>query len=170
MGFIVGNFAFNTKPKYDRSMKNTILRLSGVPAIIVSLPFLAYAGDTLHIADGASIINRGANIVVTATANPDGTSRNYEPVTILYRVQILALKNPINLETVKVNGIEGEVYSFESNGFTRYYMGEFKDLKSANDFKEQIIKSGFEDACIVAYKNGDRITIKESLTLLGEHK
>lgn len=151
-------------------MKNTILRLTGLLGIIVSLPFLAYAGDTLHIAEGASIINKGASIIITPSVNPDGTSRNYEPVTILYRVQILALKNPINLETVKVNGVEGEVYSFENNGFTRYYMGEFRDLKSATDFKEQIRKSGFEDACIVAYKNGDRITIKESLTILGEHK
>lgn len=136
------------------------------------MPFLAMASrDTLHIGEGASIINNGAKIVLgPSTPTPDGASRSYEPVNVLYRVQILALKNPINLESVKVNGVEGEVYSFENNGYTRYYIGEFKDLKSANEFKEQLKKSGFEDACIVAYKNGDRITIKESLNILGEKK
>ena len=152
-------------------MKNITLRLTALPALILLLPFMAQASrDTLHIAAGSMIVNSGAKIIVTPSTDPDNTSRTYDPVTVLYRVQILALKNPINLETVKVNGIEGEVYSFESNGFTRYYMGEFRDLKSANDFKEQLKKCGFEDACIVAYKNGDRITIKESLTILGEHK
>ncbi len=152
-------------------MKNINFRLKGVAGVLMLLPFLAMASrDTLHIGEGAAIVNVGAKIVVTPDANPDGTSRTYEPVNVLYRVQILALKKAINLESIKVNGVEGEVYSFENNGFTRYYIGEFKDLKSATDFKDQLKKSGFEDACIVAYKNGDRITIKESLNILGEKK
>jgi hypothetical protein len=149
-------------------MKNKTLRLSGLLGLMATFPFISFAGDTLHASGGAMIVNTGAKIIVSP--NPDGASKNYEPVAVMYRVQILALKNPINLETVKVNGVEGEVYSFENNGITRYYMGEFRDLQSANEFREELVKSGFEDACIVAYKNGDRITIKESLNLLGEHK
>ncbi len=148
-------------------MKNTNLRLTGLLGLLIISPLLSYAGDTLHVTGGAMIVNTGAKIIVTP--NPDGAAKNYEPVAVMYRVQILALKNPINLETVKVNGVEGEVYSFEGNGYTRYYMGEFNNLQSANEFREQLVKSGFQDACIVAYKNGDRITIKESLHIIGEN-
>jgi hypothetical protein len=153
-------------------MKNTKLHLAALYGFSMLLPILAHAsgGDSLYIEGRSSIINKGASIVITPAAVPDNTSRTYEPVKILYRVQILALKKPITLETVKVDGMEGEVYSLEGEGFTRYYMGEFHDLKSANEYREKLVKNGFEDACIVAYKNGDRITIKESLAILGEDK
>jgi hypothetical protein len=131
-------------------MKNTKLRLAGLLGFIILLPCF-------------TLSSREAN-------NPDGTTHSYVPVTILYRVQILALKNPITLNSVTVNGVEGDVYSMEGNGYTRYFMGEFNDLKSALDFRTQLVKNGFEDACVVAYKNGDRITIKESLAILGEGK
>ncbi len=153
-------------------MKNTNLFFAGLIGCTLTLPVFAHASkDTLHTFIGSAyVVNKDAKIVVTPADMGDNTSRTYEPVKILYRVQIMALKKAIPLETVKVDGVDGEVYSLEGEGYTRYYMGEFKDLKSANDFKEKLKKNGFEDACIVAYKNGDRITIKESLAVLGEDK
>jgi len=90
--------------------------------------------------------------------------------SVFYRVQILALKNPIDPEPLKVSGTDDKIYAIKGPDVTRYYMGEFRDLQSATEYKEQIVKNGFEDACVVAYKNDDRITIKESLALLGQGK
>ena len=139
---------------------------------IVLLPFIASAAkDTLHNSSAAGAIPVSAGwIPIRGVAPVDEPKVNTVPVNIFYRVQILALKHPIDAATVKVDGVEGKLYTSKNNDITRYYMGEFKDLKAANDFKEQLIKNGFEDACIVAYKNGDRITIKESLSILGEDK
>jgi len=89
---------------------------------------------------------------------------------IIYRVQILALKQPLSVKSIKVHGVKGKVYVTKDTDFTRYSIGQFHDLKSAIDFRDQLIKTGLQDACVVAYKNDTRITIKESLALLGQSK
>jgi hypothetical protein len=158
---IVFSFVYQTKPKLIYFMKNTNLHPASIIGILIFLPFLASAsGDTLHN-------NVAVNSMVVSASNIPVKDAE---VNILYRVQILALRQPLNVESVKVNGVDGKLYTSKSNDLTRYFMGEFHDLGSANQCREQLVKSGFEDACIVAYKNGDRITIKESLELLGVGK
>jgi hypothetical protein len=153
-------------------MKNTIFYRAGLLVLIILLPGIASASrDTLPGNSGTNSIPVSSGWIPVRAANqPTEAPANAIPVTILYRVQILALQHPINVETVKVNGIDGNVITVKGNDLTRYYMGEFHDLKSALDFRDEIVKSGFEDACIVAYNNGERITIKESLSLLGDNK
>jgi hypothetical protein len=151
-------------------MKNTNSRQASLLGLILLVPFIAMAAkDTLHNNAGSN------NLIVLNTSvprdNPPATSpTNSSKVNILYRIQILALQHPINVATVKVDGVEGKVYSAKSDDLTRYYMGEFHDFKSADDFRQQLVNSGFVDACIVAYINDKRITIKESKALLGEDK
>jgi len=153
-------------------MKNTIFYRGSLLLVIVLLPCLASASrDTLPGNSGSNNVPVSSGwIPVLATNQPSEATANSLPVTVLYRIQILALQHPITVETVKVNGIDGNVLTVKGNDLTRYYMGEFHDLKSALEFRDAIVKTGFEDACIVAYNNGERITIKESLSLLGENK
>jgi hypothetical protein len=151
-------------------MKNTNLRPASLLGIILFLPFFANASrDTLHNAGANNVVAVNTSLPVKNTVSTDAPVAGSE-ISILYRVQILALQHPITVETVKVDGVDGKVYSTKANDLTRYYMGEFHDLGSANQFREELVKNGFEDACIVAYKNGSRITIKESLELLGVGK
>lgn len=153
-------------------MKNTIFYRTSLLLVIVLLPCIASASrDTLPGNSGTNNVPVSSGwIPIRAASQPTEAVANAVPVTVLYRVQILALQHPINVESVKVNGVDGNVLTVKGNDLTRYYMGEFKDLKSALEFRDGIVKSGFEDACIVAYNNGERITIKESLSLLGDNK
>ena len=153
-------------------MKNANFKRASLLGVIILLPCIASASkDSLRNNTRAANIPVSTGWIPVRSTNPPAEPKaNTVPVTITYRVQILALQHPITVETVKVDGVDGKVYSVKGNDLTRYYMGEFHDLKSAAAFKEQIVKSGFEDACIVAYKNGERITIKESLSLVGEDK
>ncbi len=151
-------------------MKNTIFNRNCLLGLILLLPCIALASkDSLRNNSSAPAIPVSSGwIPVRAVAPPAETTESTAvPVNITYRVQILALQHPIDIESVKVNGVDGKIYSAKSSDLTRYYMGEFKDLGTANQCREKLVQNGFEDACIVAYKNGERITIKESLSILG---
>jgi hypothetical protein len=148
-------------------MKNINLHRVGLAAIIIGLPLIGFAKKhSLRVASVNAVAYVSAP-VTTAATEPLAAKI---PVNVMYRVQILALQHPINVQSVSVDGIEGKIYSVAGPGITRYYMGEFKNLQAANDFKTRLVQNGFEDACIVAYNNGQRITIKESLSLLGDSK
>jgi hypothetical protein len=150
-------------------MKNTNFNRNLLLGVILLLPCLAMASkDSLRTNSGTSNIPVSKGwIPVHIVEAPAEATASATPVTITYRVQILALQHPIDVQSVKINGVDGKIYSTKSSDLTRYYMGEFTDLGTANQCREKLVQNGFEDACIVAYKNGERITIKESLSILG---
>ena len=52
----------------------------------------------------------------------------------------------------------------------KYYVGNEKNKESADKIKEQMIKSGFDDAFVVAFYQDQRISIQEALVLQAEIK
>ena len=84
-------------------------------------------------------------------------------VKILFSIQILAKTSPATPEQLQsiYNGTE-KVFLKLSDDYYRYLVGKFKTLFEAKVFKNKEKIEGF----IVAYKNGERITIKEATDLI----
>jgi hypothetical protein len=81
-----------------------------------------------------------------------------EPINeTTYRIQIGAFSKPLsNKVFVGVNN----VISFTGkDGLVRYMTGSFTEYKDAIDYQAQMKARGFEDAFIVTYKNGERISL-----------
>ncbi len=55
---------------------------------------------------------------------------------------------------------------FIEEGKIRYTSGQFRSVKLANEYRKQLIKFGVEDAFVIAYYNGERISIKEANDLI----
>ena len=53
------------------------------------------------------------------------------------------------------------------NGITRYTVGIFYEIQSARNARSQVRSLGYNDAFIVAFRNGKRIPINQALSLLG---
>ena len=82
------------------------------------------------------------------------------PNGLIYKVQIGAFRNPINQATFK--GFAPIVGENAPNGLTRYTAGLFAKYDDANNAKTGIRELGYADAFVVAYYNGQRVTLNEA--------
>jgi hypothetical protein len=86
------------------------------------------------------------------------------PDGIVFKVQIAAVKNHVKPEIFK--GITPLTGENTGTGLIRYMAGLFTKFDDANAAKIAIRTLGYNDAFVVAYYNGKRITVGEALALL----
>lgn len=79
---------------------------------------------------------------------------------VVFRVQIGAFRNKDLSKYFNNNGsFDGEV----DNSLQRYTLGTFQEYWDADKFKKYLRDMGVKDAWIVAYKDGQRIPLKDVL-------
>ena len=77
--------------------------------------------------------------------------------TTVYRIQIGAFKVALSDEVF--NGVDNVISFTGKDGLIRYMTGSFAEYKDAISYQAQMKVRGFEDAFIVTYKNGERISL-----------
>lgn len=83
-----------------------------------------------------------------------------QPSGLVYKVQVGAFRNPLPQDHFKEFApISGEQLN---NGITRYMVGYFTTFDPANEAKGKVNGIGYGDAFVVAYCNGERITIERA--------
>lgn len=84
---------------------------------------------------------------------------------LIYHVQVGAYVHfDMNQHLVQTDKtFEGET----KDGMNKYMMGNFKDIKNAEAFKDDIRKLGIKDAFVVAYIDGTRVTMEEASKYTG---
>ena len=128
--------------------------------------------------------NNTSNPDITAALNKEGYGFSFLPVNaysnarpipmnpslpdgLVFKVQIGAFKTPVKNEAFKgLNPVCGETMA--GSAYVRYYVGLFYSEDAANLVKNQIKPFGYNDAFIVAYYNGKRISLFEARRLLKE--
>ena len=86
------------------------------------------------------------------------------PTGVIFKVQIGAFRNPIPAE--HFTGLTPLTAEKLDNGITRYTVGIFYDLPTAQMARAQVLSVGYNDAFIVAFLNGERISINRALGML----
>ena len=85
---------------------------------------------------------------------------------IVFKVQIGIFKGaPPEELKAKYDAIGGVKRESTITGLTRYIKGEFNDYKAASKLKEEIAAKGIPDAFVIAFFNGQYITVQEALEL-----
>lgn len=101
--------------------------------------------------------------------NSDGTEINaVDKKLVTFKVQVGVFKSePPADKLAKYEKMKNVSKEATPTGLTRYTVGPFNDYASAQAAKENMIKNiGIEDAFILAFFNGEYITIQEALELL----
>ncbi len=77
---------------------------------------------------------------------------------LIFRVQIGAFKK-VNLDKYETNFVAFSQEKYDS--INQYTLGKFADYQQARDFCDIIRKMGFNDAFIIATKNGKKVAINK---------
>ncbi len=120
--------------------------------------FLMVEADTLEVlpAQPDSTATDPGEVILVVEPQPP-------PVTIFFTIQILSKTSPATDEQLNhvYSGSE-KPYLMKSDGYYRYVVGRFATLFEAKVFQNQNQVEGF----IVAYKNGEKISVQEAADLL----
>lgn len=100
------------------------------------------------------------NTVDLTHNNPETQEKLYKG-GVIFKVQIGAFKNKDLVKYFENNkNFSGDV---DADGIKKYTLGYFNDYWEADNFKKYIREMGVKDAWIVAYKNGQRVNLRDVL-------
>ena len=82
--------------------------------------------------------------------------------TIQFKVQISASSRKLATKPYNFNGLKS-ISREKKMGLFRYFYGETKDYSTAKELQKKAVSYGYEQAYIVAFKDGKRVSLKEVL-------
>jgi outer membrane biosynthesis protein TonB len=101
------------------------------------------------------------NMTSAITPHISGTTQG-----VKYRVQIMALHNPVKSSYLaKKFNITETINQEMLEGYTKYTVGRFNEYKAVHDHREELRGKGVEGPFVVAYNGGKRITVQEALMI-----
>lgn len=83
---------------------------------------------------------------------------------LIFRIQIETSDKKLATSSARFKGYE--IYEYYDNKLYKYCTGLFQnDLKAAKEYKIELIEKGFNNAFVVAFLNGERISIEKAIKL-----
>jgi N-acetylmuramoyl-L-alanine amidase len=87
-----------------------------------------------------------------------------ESTTIVFRVQVETSDSKISTTASRFKGLS--VYEYKQDNLYKYTIGAFEnDYAAANKYKNELREKGFSNAFVVAFQNGERISLEKAIKL-----
>ena len=97
--------------------------------------------------------------VVTDTSTVKSNSSG-----LIFSVQIETSESRVALNSSRFKGLS--VKEYQQDKLYKYYTGSFaKDLDAAKNYKLELQEKGFQHAFVIAFFNGERISIEKAIKL-----
>ena len=181
--------AFKKFGRYDRGVKQAgflVLYKTTMPSVLIETGFLTNPNEEKFLGNITGQVNM-ADLMFNAFENYRNQIENKIPVTIEKNDQIISepVESPVSISKdssglvfrVQVetwdqrrdnsyNLFKGyEVFEYEQDKMYKYCIGNFSDYQMAKNYKIELIKKGFQNAFLVAFLNGERISIEKAIKL-----
>ena len=179
----------NGSNRHSRGVKQAgflVLRKTTMPSVLVETGFLSTDNDEEFLSSehgqketALSIfkaftnyktqIEQGSGIRdVIVSADPQEISETPEVETVSdYYVQLLATKEPLTATSALLAGVPN-LQTRRDHEYYKYLAGPYTDLPSAVEARSQLQESGFNEAFVVAYRNGQRVQLNADRTVTHE--
>ena len=95
--------------------------------------------------------------------------RNIDSYDVLFRVQITSSSKKIPLNSRKFKDMSN-VFEYESNGMYKYAVGNCATMEEAADLQKKVKAKVYNDAFVVAFFKGERVSVKKAKQLIKEGK
>lgn len=96
----------------------------------------------------------------SATASNKETEASHDN-GIVYKVQFLSTDKKLKDDSREFKGLKDYEY-YVQNGTYRYTTGSFRNVRDASTYQKEVRALGFSDAFVVAFHNGQRITLQQA--------
>lgn len=95
--------------------------------------------------------------------------RDIKDYDLLFRVQITSSSKKIPLNSRKLKGFK-DIFEYEASGLYRYAVGNCVTLEEAAELQKKVWATAFDDAFVVAFYKGERVSIKAAKELIAQGK
>jgi N-acetylmuramoyl-L-alanine amidase len=83
---------------------------------------------------------------------------------LVFKVQIETSNKAISTKSSHFKGLE--IFEYQDNTLFKYCAGSFaNDLQGAKNYKNELVQMGFANAFVVAFLDGERISIEKAINL-----
>jgi N-acetylmuramoyl-L-alanine amidase len=104
------------------------------------------------------------NNTATPTNSTENQSVTKDSTGLIFRVQIHTSDRKTSLTSSRFKGLE--MFEYQQDNLFKYCTGVFQnDLQAAKNYKHELIENGFQNAFVVAFFNGERISIEKAIKL-----
>ncbi|WP_299012443.1 N-acetylmuramoyl-L-alanine amidase [uncultured Polaribacter sp.] len=168
------NFAFKLK-RNDRKVKQDnfqVLRETIMPSVLVELGFLTNKreGRYLNSKKGqqemakavADAIYKYINNLKLNTVADQNSAKPVNQNAIVYKVQLASSKTKLATKSYNFKGLKN-VERVAVDSYFKYYFGNSGVYKEVQKSLKKAKAKGYKTAFIVAFKNGEKISLKEAL-------
>ena len=172
--FIQSNFTKKLK-RLDRKVKQDnfqVLRETIMPSVLIELGFLTNRneGRYLNSKKGQKALSNSIALAIKKYINQlklntisvvDDVVNEKSTTKIEYKIQIASGENKIATKSYDFKGLRN-VERVGVGSFFKYYYGNSDAFVKAKKALKLAKKKGYKTAYIVAFKNGERISLKEA--------
>jgi N-acetylmuramoyl-L-alanine amidase len=117
--------------------------------------------------EGKAVISENASPNLISIENPkeeDKLAITKDSTGLIFRIQIETSDKKLATNSTRFKGLE--IFEYQENKLYKYCTGLFHhDLKAAKEYKIELIEKGFNNAFVVAFLNGERISIEKAIKL-----
>jgi len=178
--------------RYDRGVKQAgflVLYKTTMPSVLIETGFLTNGEEEKFLADTTNQrkmatamfsafekykkelegVDSQTKTNNTNTVKPEEKTTEKTPdktvdQAVYFRVQIETSETKIALNASKFKGLAMKEY--KQDNLYKYTAGDFKnDFNGANNYKNELRKAGFTNAFVVAFQNGERISLEKAIKL-----
>jgi len=158
----------------DRKVKQAgfvVLYQTYMPSILIETGFLSNKeeGAYLHSKKGQHAYSREiANGIKTYLGEIEMNTVvddfvDYGPISkVVFKVQIASGSKKLATKSYNFKGLKG-IERVKVGRAYKYYLGNTSNFETVKDLHQQAKKKGYKDAFIVAFKDGEKVSVAEAL-------
>ncbi len=170
---LIQNRLVSKLKRHDRGVKQNdflVLRNTTMPSVLIELGFLTNKKEGRYLNSKKGQQEMAKSIAKSIEEYVNQLKTNFLPANIdekdiiEYKIQIASGKRKIATKSYNFKGLQG-VERIKINSYYKYYYGKTTKYSSAKSMLKKVRQQGYKTSFIIAFKNGEKISVKEALEI-----